>query len=151
MRTPSRIFTSSSVTSHSYQDVSPDLEEYFVKVFVNPLQVSVMLSGFSANTFAAMASRSSLLVPHLTESMQPLLRVLICVFMLLPLVLFAGSFPLTLLYIEFYFTPVNRLNKTFSRIFRNCRFSFKNAYLFTSFYINGQANSRGWPFLQHGG
>lgn len=51
MRTPSRIFTSSSVTSHSYQDVSPDLEEPFVKVFVIPLQVSVMLSGFSANTF----------------------------------------------------------------------------------------------------
>lgn len=41
----------------------------------------------------------------------------------------SGSFPLTFLYIEFYFGPVNRLNKLFSRIFRKCLFLLKFPYL----------------------
>lgn len=74
------------MTSQEYQEVFPEMEEDFFMVSVTPLQVTVMLSGFSANTLAAMAERSSELVPHLTESIQPLLRVLICVFIILPLV-----------------------------------------------------------------
>ncbi len=74
--------------SREYHEVFDDLEKNFCKVMVIPLQVTVMLSGFSANTLAAMAERSSELEPHTIPSMQPFWRVEICVFIVTSCLLF---------------------------------------------------------------